>query len=176
VQLDRIQIRQLPSLRVRLPVIGIALQQNRRSRLVVGHHERPQNRHFLLAGVCRENRYLIELPFESGHGRRKGNRDLRGRNNPRLYVTRSRTERISRRRMQRRIHQLLYRVSHVLRGKRSATDASSSTFKGSNVFGSDRRQNRSSPCAIAEPASIPRQTSAMKIARLLFVPITANLP
>jgi hypothetical protein len=43
---------------------------------------------------------------------------------------------------------------------RIATDASSSTFNGSNVFGSERRQNLSSPplCAAAKLSNMQMQT------------------
>src|SRR5579864_2346731 len=57
---------------------------------------------------------------------------------------------------------------------RIATEASSSTFSGSNVFGSERRQQRSSPCPIAEAARIPRQRIETAIVFLATVLITAN--
>jgi hypothetical protein len=88
VEPDRIEIRQLPSLRVRLPVVGIALQQQRAPGFVIGHHERSEHRHFFFGGVRGKNRNLIEEAIQSGYGRGKRDRNLRGRNDLRFVRSR----------------------------------------------------------------------------------------
>ena len=50
---------------------------------------------------------------------------------------------------------------------RIATEASSSTWSGSNVFGSERRQNRSSPWANAEGVSRPRHRHRTRLGSTL---------
>src|SRR5579864_7959682 len=47
---------------------------------------------------------------------------------------------------------------------RMAIEASSSTFRGSKVLGSERRQKRNWPCASAPPVSAARQNAATAIA------------
>ena len=73
-----------------------------------------------LRGVRGENRHLIELPVESGDGRWKGDGNLGWRNDFGFDIAWARAERVSRRRMQRRIHQLLHGVGDVFGGERRA--------------------------------------------------------
>src|SRR5947209_910683 len=64
-----------------------------------------------------ENCHLIEQAIQSGNLCWEADRNLSGRNHLGFDTACSRTESITCRRMKRRIHQLLYGVSHVLGGK-----------------------------------------------------------
>ena len=117
VESNRIQIRQLASLLVCLPVIGISLQQHCGSGLVIGHHERPEYGHLLLGRTLRNECDLIELAIQSCHRSRKRNGNLGSRQNLCVYLARPGAECIACGRVQRGVHQSLNGVGNVFRRK-----------------------------------------------------------
>src|SRR5262249_14715165 len=120
LQADRIEIRELPTGRIPLPVIWIAAQQHVLAWLVFTYGKPPQHCCLLARRVGRENRDLVELSGQCGHRPRKS-RHYGGR--PRTFGFQGagyRTETVAHGGVQSRVHQLPECENDILTRKERA--------------------------------------------------------
>ncbi len=121
VEPDGIEIGQLSSRVIFLPIVRVACQQNGGPRPVVGDHERSQHRLLFVRRARRHDGDRIEQSLESGHYRRKCDGDGVVAFDLGFHFARAAgAEGITQRRMEFGIHQLLHSVSDIGGGERRA--------------------------------------------------------
>ena|ERR1017187_328018 len=117
VEPDGIEIRQAVSLGIFFPVVGVAAQKHARSRFVLRNHEWTEHGHFLLGRMRGHDRNLIEKALDSSKRCGKSDGDPVRRNDSGADRAASGPERVSRRGVQRGIHEPLHGKGNVLRGE-----------------------------------------------------------